>query len=475
LELKLNIAISLVEHEDELALKWFSWVAELGGTEGHNLFLLPAHGYNAINVIAQAKQAFQSVTVLQDSEKEKSDWQNPEPLRSASGPNSSFRQFAWHFYYAKLGPYFWCEIDCIPTRKDWLDKLQSEYRSCGKPFMGAKVEIERVPLHLSGNACYPQNVPEVAPTLVMRTNWTVEGKEYELAFDIAGAVETLRQAAFTNLIQHKFRHPGFKTRAEYEATIDRNAVVFHSCKDGSIIPFLREDLGGVLNAENIGHEKGKQASMLPPSPSPSPARQDLGRHGAEREVRTGALSDPHETPAQTKVEKWRANAAKARAALAEKVAKRKEGEKNAARRKGKTSGSDSRRATGNPSQDSRIATREREETSSHSTASSGNEQQVAKVEPNVQPAGSPVSSDGNHAENQGLVPKVESKTFGMSQELIERVLNESALKPMKKPWEDKEESMKEVRLMSETLKLFCTAPMRTKFVRDSLRESGVIK
>lgn len=247
----MNVVISIAEHEIEMAHRWFDWVIELGGTAGHALFLMPAANARVADVGIKASKAFGGrISILKDDEAETSDWQVTEALRSAAGPNSAFRQVAWHFFHKKLGPYFWCELDCIPLKKDWLDRLEIEYRSCGKPFMGAYVEIAMVPVHMSGNAIYV-NVPIEAPALIMRTEWTPRDQEqsFELAFDIAGAAEVLPKAHWTKLIQHKFRYEGFKNRAEFDAVIDPNAVVFHSDKKGTIYQYLRQNFS-VSDASN---------------------------------------------------------------------------------------------------------------------------------------------------------------------------------------------------------------------------------
>ncbi len=243
----MNICISLAEHEVEMGHRWFDFVSELGGTERHHLHLIPAAGVDISDLIPKATKAFNgNLTVIKDEEGQTSDWQIVDHMRSASGPNSAFRQVAWHFHNNNLGPYFWCELDCIPLRKDWLDRLESEYKTCGKPFMGADVQIESVPPHMSGNGIYSDPVMN-APSLVRRTNWVPKGqdKAFELAFDIAGAREVLPKAHFTTLIQHKFRFKGFESRYEFDAVIDKNAVVFHSDKKGTIYKYLRENLSGV--------------------------------------------------------------------------------------------------------------------------------------------------------------------------------------------------------------------------------------
>lgn len=237
----MNIAISVAPHETEMALRWFQWCHELGPMTGHALFLLPAAELDATQIILAAQDAFAgAVTVLRDAEAITSNWQSSDLARSASGPNSAFRQICWHFYLQKLGPFFFNELDCIPLKKDWARMLEEAYYKAGKPFFGAQVLIQNVPEHLSGNSVYSQDSVAIAPTLVMRTNWKPPGgQEFELAFDVAGAREVLGQCAFTNIIQHQFRHKGFRTRAEVDALLHKDAICFHSNKDGSLIHFLR--------------------------------------------------------------------------------------------------------------------------------------------------------------------------------------------------------------------------------------------
>ncbi len=291
----MHVAISIAEHEIPMAHRWFDFVCELGGTDGHSLHLIFAGNSSPVAgmILPKANKAFNgNVSTIKDEEEQTSDWQITEPMRSASGPNSSFRQVAWHFYHAKLGPYFWCELDCIPLQKDWMDRLESEYKTCGKPFMGANVEIENVPPHMSGNGIYV-NVPENAPTLIQRTEWKPKGQglRYELAFDIAGAREVMPKAHFTTLIQHKFRFKGFESRYEFDAVIDKNAVVFHSDKKGTIYKYLRENLSGVIAKPDVTEGQKTDvdptelgfASVGTPSPNAPPAQNLVGPIGVEGE------------------------------------------------------------------------------------------------------------------------------------------------------------------------------------------------
>ncbi len=255
--MSLNIAVAYHKGDRGQFIRWMNHVNELGGLGTCKLYTLPAFDCEpAPDIIDSIK--------LTDADKIVGDWQSDSPARSAAAPNSMFRTFAWYFYLQKLGPWLFCEPDCVPLKKGWLDTLEAEYIKGGKPFMGAHVLIEKVPEHMSGNAIYPENVPEVGGALLMPANWINNGRWYELAFDVAGAVGTpgiLHQVHYTNLIQHRFRHPGFKSREEFDALIDPEAVVFHSNKDGSIYQFLSG--GGQEVADN--HLVQESSPATPPS------------------------------------------------------------------------------------------------------------------------------------------------------------------------------------------------------------------
>ncbi len=407
----MKVVISICKHELELADRWFDWVCELGGTEGHSLHLIPSAGTDIKNAFEKANKAFHNqVSVQIDYEAQTSDWQNTVQMRSASGPNSSFRQVAWDVYMNKKGHFFWCELDCIPLRKDWLTMLETQYKLCGKPFMGARVQIEGVPEHMSGNAVYPQNVPEEAPTLVMRTDWIPKGqdKRFELAFDVAGSKEVLPKAHWTNLIQHKFRFGKFESREHFDSVIDRNAVVFHSCKDGSIFKYLRENLSGIVGTPTV---------EAPISVSAATSAQD----GAGDEAHIS--SEP--APSQFHGE-W----------------------------KGKDT-------TGAPS------------VPYISTGGVG--EGVAYVaDSRPVDAGFTITK---HVPNLPMDqrPTVESKTTTIEDVIEQNRVIQNGLPAMSPPWENREDTEADVKMLCNALALFCKAPIYKSRVRNALREAKIIK
>jgi hypothetical protein len=222
-------------------------------------------------------------------------------------------------------------------------------------------------------------VPEEAPTIVMRTNWTPRDQErsFELAFDIAGAQEVVPKSHFTTLIQHKFRYEGFKSRTQFDAVIDKNAVVFHSCKDGSIYQYLRQNLsGGVDKSQETRWQNGKDIPEATP----------LSTTGHSREA--------------SLVEAQRA---------------------------------EYQEATGSRTQ----------------------------------------SSEGSVSPDQTVV----SKTFKPELESViaQNAVIRNGLPAMSPPWENKEDTERDVKMLCEVLALFAKAPLYKSRVRQALREAKIIK
>jgi hypothetical protein len=428
----MNCVISIAEHELEMAHRWFDWMIELG-TDGHLLHLIPSAGLDISSLIPKAHQSCNGrYSIIKDEEDQTSDWQNTEQLRSASGPNSAFRQVAWHFYHGQLGPYFWCELDCIPLRKDWLDRLETEYKSCGKPFMGAHVEIESVPEHMSGNAIYV-NVPELAPGLVQRTNWTPRGQErsYELAFDIAGAREVLPKAHFTNLIQHKFRFKGFESRAEFDAVIDPNAVVFHSDKKGTIYKYLRENLSGGVERRHAGEQRQDLPVIAcrqnPVSGSIAPPTQDLSgnvgvasRRGGSDEAGLGSPPAQSNLPVPVLADPSQSHM---------------------------SSGGEAREST-----DTKL------------------KRPVEQVASGTRGGQNPSTSCETTVVNQTFTPSDDIKTV-----IAQNAVIKNGLPAMSPPWENKEDTERDIKMLCDTLALFAKAPIYKSRVRQALREAKIIK
>ena len=135
-------------------------------------------------------------------------------------------------------PVLWCESDCIPLTPEWVTEITREYEQCGKPFMGAFHPVGAIP-HMSGNAVYPPNWRELAPSLA-----ELPGKNPGQGWDSACAHETVPQMHVAKTIQQEWVVPPV-TQDVFERYVKPETVLFHRCKDGTLIAFLAQSEFGV--------------------------------------------------------------------------------------------------------------------------------------------------------------------------------------------------------------------------------------
>lgn len=269
----MNILIPYCPKDEHQALDLLNWIAELGQVSAR-CFLLGRTFSPEMQSAAQ--RAFTTTGFITDAEAIDSNWKDPwdeKRTNSAEGANSLFKQAGMFFYglYAQgknPGAWMFLEPDAIPLCEHWYDKLQVEYATCGKPFMGARVEGKEgsYPSHMTGVAIYPANSFELAGGMFQCQH---------AAFDVVGAKWVMHQAHFTSQIIHKFRHPGFKTIGEVEEQT-QGATVFHSNKDGSLIQLLRAKKRGYTD--------------MPPKPDGWEAPEEAVKV-IEPSVGTGAVLD----------------------------------------------------------------------------------------------------------------------------------------------------------------------------------------
>lgn len=261
----------------QAAEAWLQWAIELGGCKTHEMILMPAKAIKEIDTMRElAGAAFENVSVLRDAEGIEG---HPQ------GPNSCMRQAIWHCQVHNIGPWTFMEPDCIPRTSDWADQWEREYRAFSKPFMGEFRPASGVtPNYLTGNMVIPRDGLLIAPML-SRRGLSIDG--IELAFDIVAANETLPNAHLTKLLQQVPKNPDGSSHSFPDVKslelLRPGAVLFHPCKDGSLIERLREQkLAGCVSGLNVSpsrdvQERGALASRsaLPPEGStPSTAISD---------------------------------------------------------------------------------------------------------------------------------------------------------------------------------------------------------
>lgn len=216
----------------ERAINLICWMRELDGEHKVHRILTVADYDITVEqedrVKAAAYDAFEGAFNCRASRPEKRGW--------PWAPNLMFQTACGYNRKNIKEDFFWCESDCIPVKKGWLDQIQKEYKAIGKPFMGY---FHSKPwMHLTGCAVYPWNIVDYNSQILMAN---------ETPWDCVNPMPTLRLAHNTKLIQHVWSYKGdkldspaptFQDRASL-GQINDDAVVFHRNKDGTLIDRLR--------------------------------------------------------------------------------------------------------------------------------------------------------------------------------------------------------------------------------------------
>ena len=150
-----------------------------------------------------------------------------------NGPNWAFQQTA-RYMSNSTRAWYWMESDCFPIRSGWLDVLNSEYQSCGKPMMGPIVQGMG---HCNGTAIYPANFPRLSPASMTCTYDAWDGVMCKDTIHLTHNASHLMYHIW-GIKDNKAMPCGgspahFGSWEDVERWVDPNAVVIHRCKDTS--------------------------------------------------------------------------------------------------------------------------------------------------------------------------------------------------------------------------------------------------
>lgn len=258
--------LNFCSKDQQQALSLLRWINTLGGTKPHDLILHFSQSVkraeNFQELVIEAEKGFASVsTVVVDGEDERGwPW----------SPNHAWMNALRIIREKIMKPWLWMEPDCCPTKSTWLDQIEVGYTAAGKPFMGA--EVRAPALRMSGIGVYP---PMVVSYLVKRHLPDLFVRKE--AFDAYFAPEIVPNCHFTKLIQdvlYTSREPDVTPTFPDEASLsmlDPQAVLFHRCKDDSIIRRLTERQGELDSSES--HKLASAGSI--PAPDTGPTREEL--------------------------------------------------------------------------------------------------------------------------------------------------------------------------------------------------------
>ena len=218
--------------------KLLAWILELGGCKNHCAAIVCDAGMPASGVFELRDLALKSFLDVRIVSTEESVAAYP------NGPNDLFLTAA-KFAKSNNKPWLFLEPDAVPLCSEWLDKLDEEYKSCGKPYMGKLVPCNHPQLpkiHMTGVGIYPASAYDLLSERV--------SSNMGCAFDMAIYEIVVPLCFSSELFQHLWgqdgdpptfsskRIPGTSTFGlDY---LQQKAVVFHRTKDGTLIDLLRK-------------------------------------------------------------------------------------------------------------------------------------------------------------------------------------------------------------------------------------------
>jgi len=290
--------------DQDLALKTATWISTLN-IKNHRFLLIHDYRCNP----QQIKSILNPISILSV----KDHWDKwPESA------NQMWCETARYVEHKFNEPWLWLEPDAILLKPDALDILTDAYEKTDRPFMGGFVpRYLDSPDHMSGIAIYPGEIIKHAGMMLMSAG-------EPCPFDLIAAGDVLKYAMTTDLIQHKWSPPSnpqppFKSLEDIQNRVTSECVLYHSDKSGSLIDILS---GGVESRHAMATVDRPLENATPPSESSASPAQMASRHGNDKTETTGltnndqceaVLPKPTSQPI-SKLEKLRANAAKAREA-----------------------------------------------------------------------------------------------------------------------------------------------------------------
>jgi len=226
------VVLSVAPSEFDRAKQLLEWIRDLDGRMPKHRLVILGTFYLDMKELTElqrvANQAFSEVTLVKQNVPAEGGW----PRRG----NALFKATCDWIKATQSkapAPWLWLECDCVPMRAGWLDALEQDYQSGGQAFMGT---IYDMPFpHINGVMVYPHD-----PILIAR--WMFANPM--IAWDLAEAKTVMARGYNTPLIHRSLKDPKTNTphtfpKAEDLAVVRPEAVLFHGCKDGSLINTLR--------------------------------------------------------------------------------------------------------------------------------------------------------------------------------------------------------------------------------------------
>lgn len=269
--------------EIDLCRKLCRWIVDLGGVKEHEILLVPSRRTHEEGLHKEIGEILQSAF-------KKVHWHFPTTEREEPWPNAANHAWVQAVQAVEWNhgdqPFFWFEVDSCPLCPEWLDRISMAFRVAAKPFMGARVIHADVPEHLTGISVYWHTMRWCPDYAVLRFQQGYQGQQ--VAWDVALAPRILSNAFITDLIQHEWRPDSFPDFKSLDR-INPSAVIYHQCKDGSLIDLLQqhkyviEESTKMLQV-SLGETLHCPEETLPPQFTNNPAYQAASHEVDQRGV-----------------------------------------------------------------------------------------------------------------------------------------------------------------------------------------------
>jgi hypothetical protein len=242
------VAFTYCQKDSAIALAGLQWIAEMGGVGDHSMLLTVPEGVDYKEHKAAAESAFSKVTmnVIDDVS---SGW----PF----GANHAWKRTVDFIDHFKMGAFLFMEADAIALYPEWLDDIEDEYKAAGKPFMGFR-EYKADPsrTHMNGVGVY-RDIYQLAPLLMSAPTPSdlQQVGENHMAFDWAGKDEVVPLMHESKLFQFQYKKEDALMLDESLSWIDRDAAIFHTCKNPRFIELLRSKKQGGQAKSRPAHNR----------------------------------------------------------------------------------------------------------------------------------------------------------------------------------------------------------------------------
>lgn len=232
------------------AVRLAEWIKTLGGVEKHDCILAIHKDTDATGVIEPLTESFLRIASFTIT-----DEMIVEREQHAYAANVMWKRTINHVAdMNESQPFLWLEPDAVPLSASWLDDIAAEYKAAGKPFLHDLV-VHRGRRSNSGCGIYPAKVRDYTDRL-----WELS----DVSWDVHLYEDFAPKTAYTKLIQDIGFLPDSETLPTFPdqaslSLLRPGAVLFHRCKDETLIDRLFESKNGVcVSGLNVSPSRDAQ-------------------------------------------------------------------------------------------------------------------------------------------------------------------------------------------------------------------------